>query len=327
MRIRKNILQALSALLVLAALASCAMPGATGRVLYQQGRTFVRLEADPDVGGLLGGTPNTHPAAIESAELGKLLQGIGIQSEPVFNIGDLALLAPFLASGLAEAGPSERVAFSLARTQSGRRTGALSGYLSIQNPYMKFVLADHPTVGWQDSADPSSSQVFELEFLREGFLRPGSQEDRKGSFKSHPAIQIDYKNYLRALEGGDVMSKAAAEPPAAPAAPPPAQSPVLPAPSVEAGRPPSRRLPPPLPAAGAADTKVVADLQRQVKELTDVNEELRATLKDMLERQEKTQRELGELNRLRQELAETKQLLAGKVLELDKLKSKLSKSP
>lgn len=330
----------MAAILVMATLASCAMPAATGRVLYQQGRSLVRLEADPDVGGLLGGKPNTHPVGIETAQLTKLLQGIGVRpeqgflsqvlslatpAEPVFSEGELALLSPILAQGLAEAGPSERVSFILASAQPGRRNTPLSGYLSVRDPYLKLVLNDHPTIGWQDPEDPSSPKLFDLEFLREGFLLPGSEGERKGSYRARPAIQIDYKNYLRALEDRAGMSKVAAESSASPAVPPPAQPPILPAPSAESVRPKAATLPPPLPARGAEDSKRVEELQLQVKELTETNQELRATFRDMLERQAQSQKQVEELNRLRRELAETKQLLADKVLELNKLKSKSNK--
>jgi hypothetical protein len=277
---------------------------------------------------------------IETAQLTKLLQGIGVRpeqgflsqvlslatpAEPVFSGGELALFAPILAQGLAEAGPSERVSFILASAQPGRRNTPLSGYLSVRDPYLKFVLNDHPTIGWQDPEDPSSPKLFDLEFLREGFLLPGSEGERKGSYKARPVIQVDYKGYLRALAGRPGMSTVVPEPLVATPAPSPVQPPVSPAHSAETARPPSRPLPPPLPDPATANSPSVKDLQRQVKELTESNQELRATFKDMLERQEKTQRELKDLNRLRQELAETKQLLADKVLELNKLKSQPGK--
>lgn len=354
MRIRNDIQSVIWAFLLLAALTGCAMSAATGRVLYQQGRSVIRIEADPDVGGMMGGKPNTHPAGLESIQLAKLLQGIGVRpeqgflskalslatpAEPVFSEGELALVTPILAQGLAEAGPSERVSFILASTQPGRRSTVLSGYLLVRDPYLKFVLNDHPTIGWQDPEDPSSPKLFDLDFLREGFLLPGSEAERKGSYKARPAIHIDYKNYLRALEDRARMSRVVE--PQAPAPPPPIQPSVQPPPSAEAGRAPARRLPPPLPSPKAGnppapapasasvsesgDSPSVKDLQRQVKELTETNQELRATFKEMLERQAETQRELEDLRRLRQELAETKQLLADKVLELNKLQTKSNK--
>ena len=68
-----------------------------------------------------------------------------------------------------------------------------------------------------------------------------------------------------------------------------------------------------------------------MQELTRANQELRATVKAVQEQQDKVQTQptrqsqsaAEELARLREELAEAKQLLADKVLELNRMKSKL----
>lgn len=54
--------------------------------------------------------------------------------------------------------------------------------------------------------------------------------------------------------------------------------------------------------------------------MTESNQELRAKLREFQNRQDQSE----ELDRLRQELAETKQVLADKVLELNRVKSKAS---
>jgi len=66
----------------------------------------------------------------------------------------------------------------------------------------------------------------------------------------------------------------------------------------------------------------VEALQQQVKDLAESNEALRAKLKQAQEGQGSSQAMNEELARLRQEIAETKQLLADKVLELNRLKKK-----
>ena len=56
--------------------------------------------------------------------------------------------------------------------------------------------------------------------------------------------------------------------------------------------------------------------------MTDSNQELRVRLKETFERQNQAQTLNEELARLRQELTEVKQVLADKVLELNRLKNK-----
>jgi len=227
LRIRRNILPWTAVFLLLGALTNCVLPPTTGQILYQQGRSIVRLEADPQAGGVFGSRSNTHPVAIEAAQLAKLLHGIGIRSEegfvatvlslatpaePVFNAGELTLLTPILSRGLAQAGPSERVSFTLWSVQPVRRNASLSGYVSVQDPYLKFVLNDHPSIGWQDPEDPSAPKLYELEFLREGFLRAGTEEDRKGSYRARPVIEIDYQRYLASVAEQKGQSKEAGGP-------------------------------------------------------------------------------------------------------------------
>jgi hypothetical protein len=286
------------AVLLVSGLLGCALSGPSGRVLFQQGRTVVQLETDPTVGGTSGQGWNTHPIVIKPQQMATLLRGVRVRSEPgvvgallglavpaeaVFTDEEVSLLAPVLAEGLAQAGPAERVGFTLRSAQSGRRYGPLSGHLSVRDPYLKFGLNEHPTVGWEDPEDPPAPKLFELEFIREGFLRPASEEERKGTYRRRPVLQIDYRRYLATLtEPGSPTPKQAA-----PAVPPPGDDPASSASAAEAPR-----------AGPPAGSQVVKSVELKVQALTE------------------------ELARLREELAETKQLLADKVLELNRLKSK-----
>jgi hypothetical protein len=294
----RHILMGGATLLLVGAFTSCALVSPPGRVLYQQGRTVVQLETDPTVGGTSGQGWNTHPIVIKPQQMATLLRGVRIRSEQgfvgallglavpaeaVFTDEEVALLAPVMADGLAQAGPAERVGFTLRSAQPGRRNAPLSGYMSVRDPYLKFGLNEHPTIGWEDPEDPSAPKLFELEFVREGFLRPASEEERKGTYKRRPLLQIDYRRYLAALtEPGSPTAKQAA-----PAGSSPAEAPASSASSAEAPR-----------AGPPAGSQAVKSLELKVQALTE------------------------ELARLREELAETKQLLADKVLELNRLKGK-----
>jgi len=318
----RHILMEGATLLLVGALTSCALSAPPGRILYKEGRTVVQLEADPSVGGTSLEGLNSHPASIKPAQVAAILRGIQIRSEQgllgillslavpaeaVFTEDEVAQLAPVLADGLAQAGPSERVSFRLWSVQPGRRNAPLSGYVSVRNPYLKFGLNEHPTIGWQDPEDPSAPKLYELEFQREAFLRPGTEEERKAGRRTRPLIQIDYRRYLAAAQEPSGPAAAAKEPPGV----------------TSAGTGPPTVPPATAPREKVSPEKAAQnDLQRQVKELTDSNQELRARLKEALARQESAQAANEELTRLRQELAETKQLLADKVLELNRLKNK-----
>ena len=303
-------------LLLAGALAGCALFSSSARIIHQQGRTTVQLEKDPSAGGTFTSTGNSHPVSIKAVQVATVLRGIQIRSEQgvvgtllslaapadaVFMEEEVMVLAPLLADGLAQAGPSERVGFTLWSDKPGRRNAPLAGHIAIREPYLRFGLNDHPTIGWQDPEDSSAPKLFTLEFQRESFVRPASDEEQKAARKARPMIQIDYRRYLAAPQ-----DQGAAAP--------------VPAPSI------SRPVIPPAMAptrdAAVSESSVLKDLQRQVKELTDSNQELRSKLKDMRDRQDQSQAVNEELTRLRRDLAEAKQLLADKVLELNRLKNK-----
>ena len=307
--------------LLAGALAGCALFSSSARIIHQQGRTTVQLEKDPSVGGTFTSTGNSHPASIKAAQVAAILRGMRISSEQgivgmilrlaepadsVFTDQEVALLAPLLADGLAQAVQSERVSFTHWSSQLGR-SGPLSGNIAVREPYLRFGLNDHPTVGWQDPEDPSAPKLFTLEFERETFVRSVDEQERKGTRHARPLIQVDYRRYLAGLQDQGSREVAAKDPPPASAV----ESRVQPAASTAAPRD-----------AVKADSEVVKDLQRQVKELTDSNQELRAKLREMRDRQDQSQAVNEELARFRRDLAEAKQLLAEKVLELNRLKSK-----
>jgi len=200
-----------AALLLVGTLTGCALSTPPSRVLYQQERTVVLLETDPSAGGMDAAGWNTHPAVIKPTQLATVLRGVRIRgaqgllgsvlglapsSEPVFTEDDLALLAPILADGLTQAGGAERLGFTLWSPQPGRRQAPVSGNVAIRGPYVRFGLTEHPSISWQDPENPPPGSLFELDFQPVSYVRPGSDEDRRGSHKMRPLIQIDYRGYL-----------------------------------------------------------------------------------------------------------------------------------
>jgi len=200
-----------AALILVGTLVGCSLPAPPSRVLYQQGRMVVQLETDPSAGGMDAAGWNTQPAVLQPAQLATVLRGIRIRSaqgllgsllslsppsEPVFAEDDLALLAPILADGLTQAGGAERLGFTLWSLQQGRRHAPISGHVAIRGSYLRFGLTGHPSVSWQDPENPPPGSLFELDFQPASYVRPGSDEERKGSPKLRRLIQIDYRGYL-----------------------------------------------------------------------------------------------------------------------------------
>jgi hypothetical protein len=312
-------------LLLAGALAGCALTAPSSRPVYQQGRTIVQIEKDPAVGEAARQDVNTHPATIRPTQVIKVLSGVLVRTTdglfkaaagsytaagPVFQEEELAALAPSLSQGLEQADPTERVAFTFWSSAPGRRHAPISGYLAVKDPYLIFRLKEHPIVGWQDPENPPPASLFELDFRQAAYLKPGSEEERKGSYKARPTVRVDYRRYLNAAL--DQPAVAVKEP--AGAAPPASAQAEVRSPSVPPSLAPRE--------SAKSDAEVVKELQSQVKELTDSNQELRAKLKEMRDRQDRSQAMNEELARLRRDLAETKQRLADKVLELNRLKKK-----
>jgi hypothetical protein len=205
-----------AALLLIGTLVSCSLPAPPARTLYQQDRTFVQLETDPSTGGMDAARWNTHPAMLKSAQIATLLRGTRIRSgqgllgsllrlsapsEAVFTEDELAVLAPVLADGLTQAGAAERIGFKLWSPQAGRRHAPISGHVAVRGPYLRFGLTDHPMAQRQDPANPPPDSLFELDFQPASYVKPGSDEERKGSHKMRPLIQIDYRGYLASEAG------------------------------------------------------------------------------------------------------------------------------
>ena len=193
-------------------LTGCGMFAPSSRVLYQEGRTVIQLEKDPSEG------VNQHPASVMQSQMAKILDGVLIQQdrgvamsvfkstgvlEPAFNADEIALLAPLLSKGLQRADPSQRVGFTFWSPVPGRGYAAFSGAVSVKDPYLIFVLKEHSGSDWQDRENPPPPSLFALDFRRAQYLKPGGEEERKGSYKARPTLQIDYRRYLSALENQD----------------------------------------------------------------------------------------------------------------------------
>jgi hypothetical protein len=288
-----------SALLLCAVFVSGCASSSPKQTIYEQGRNVVRLEDDPAVTQGPAHVPNTHPVKIPPVELASVLRGIGVRSEqgllgtllslavpaaPVFEPEELDLLAPILSKALTQARPDQRVAFTYWSAKPVRRNAPLAGAIAVNAPYLRFTLDEHPTIGWQDPEDPSSAKLFELEFVRPELLRAANEDNRKRSRRSSPSLEIDYVRFLQQQPGEG--STAAVR-----------KAPDVTMPPVASGTTAAGA-----PATAAGQDVAIEDLRREIKELTLSNQELRAKVRELSD-----------------QLAETRQLLGDKVLELDRL--------
>ncbi len=311
-----QLLVAWSSFFLVASAISCASSSHSTHVLYDQGRTLVQIEIDPTAVGTESAGSNSHPIPIKSDPLFQLLRGITLRTEsgllgsvlplsspskPVFTEEDLTVLGPVLDRGLTQVQPSERISFSIGNPRSGRTLASTAGFVSIRGQFLRFVLADHPLMTLPSQENPLPRLVA-LEFVREESLRPETKAARRGDIRVNPVLEIDYPRFLSSLADKHDQKKIAGTAPDVTQAP-------------------------------SADPIKV--LQQQVQGLTRANQELQIQLKELRQfweqRQAKQQEpsfmNTDEIFRLRQELAEAKQLLAEKVLEINRLKNRSKSNP
>lgn len=315
MRLPQHLLRHCLFFLLVASLPSCfAQSSPSAQVLYQEGRVLVQAEADPDYQAGAVSAPTAQSFTLDSAQLAQVLRAITFQTDPgllhsllsagqsskaAFTTEESSLLAPLLVKALTHIGPSERLHFSIANPRSGQNLRTTSGALSVRGSYLRFVLTDHPLIPW--TLDNPSPKPVALEFP-EQFLRRGSEQMRRGSTSLPPVLEIDYQQYVSSVANRPGQGLSAGQ---------------------ETAGKQSEEL------TGSRD-EASATLQHLLQELTRTNLELRGEVQALRQQLEAVQAKAkdqpsgnaDEVARLRQELAEVKQLLAEKVLELNRLRGK-----
>lgn len=148
------------ALLAASMAAGCAHRPIVTKTIYEDRSVWIRLEINPDADDSVPASGNGRllPSASTIAALLK-----GFQAEKDYSPGllsfamgktyyhrafvdpELAVLAPNLAKGLAEASPSERVAYCLAADHSADERFITTGWAYIQKPYLYFKLVEWRT--------------------------------------------------------------------------------------------------------------------------------------------------------------------------------------
>jgi hypothetical protein len=310
-------------LALLGGLLGCALFQPAGSLIYKDDSLIVRLEPNP--GGDGQAQAQKAAQAVTAQQLSASLRGLYVRrkvgllqsiidtpSEPAFNEDELTLVARELLHGLQLASGQERVAFRLFRTGAKGVREETDGAVFMRGDLLYVTLTKFRYSSRVSYKDSESAGGFDFELFYEPTdavvpVQKGVVARWLGS--DQPSIVVDTRRFRDDI--APTLPSAASEPPVA------TPSDVRPPSSQAQAAPPTM------------DSDMVRKLQQQVKELTDANQDLQATLKvlqkELTQLQQSAQHAgaaADDLTRLRQELAETKQLMADKVLELNRLKGK-----
>jgi hypothetical protein len=265
--------------------------------LYQDESLAVRIESNPAGTGQMIDGKGTQ--TITAQQLSGILRGLygrrnsgSAQPEPVFQEEELKLVAGELSKGLRVASPQERVTFQLRRARErGREETSGAIYLRGNLLYVNLVQFRSSGSVRFDDAEYIEKPNFELLFEPAEAVVPKEQGfvSRWVGARS-PEVIVDIlkvsEGYASAGARPALVPRRESSEPVRPPQPPPVVAPS----KTESAIAPQ--------ASQSSSAASVDALQRQVKELNE------------------------ELVRLRQELEETKQLLADKVLELNRVQNK-----
>jgi hypothetical protein len=142
-------------------LVGCAIPQVPYRTVYEDPVNYVRLEVDDSVLPEWPPSAHTHPKAIGTEEVARLLSGISVQEHriwlqkwlqgeaplvPAFRTEELALLSLQIAEAFAQARPNERVTFYLSQPQTSVKRIITSGGIYLRGTEFHFILGNWQTL-------------------------------------------------------------------------------------------------------------------------------------------------------------------------------------
>jgi hypothetical protein len=289
------------------------------RLVYDQRDIQVGIQPDDSTRKFPPAIANSHPARLTAEQIRTLLGSIqvtgwsgmigGVIKDPspipLLNEEELRLVSQPLATALSQAGPEERVFFSIPNRAVPYNDDRTMVALFIRDPYLHLILQDHyaflraDTAGGDDYKDPRDNKGMHLWLMRPAKAASLSPEEtpRWGLFET-VRISMKVQDVLAARASFPTAAQAAQANP--PANVPPQASPPQPAPSTQALQ--TQPTPKGGPAApGTAEPS--EDLRLLIRELTAANLDLRERLKDQAR---DVQALKDELARLRQELTDNK---------------------
>ncbi|HEY3196983.1 MAG TPA: hypothetical protein VGJ57_03125 [Nitrospirales bacterium] len=280
--------------------------------VYQDPSLLIRIETNPAVSGQLPLGGNAHSLSTE--QFGGVLRGAyvrkkqglfdyvigGSQTQPVFPEENFSIIASELLKGLRLAKSDERVAFQVWRTGKKGLRDETSGAMYLRGNLL-YVSVDKYRISQRmsyEGAEGGSGKDFDL------FFEPSAAVvERQKGFSSRwlgadkPEVIID----LTRVSAAAPLSLSTDTSPSPVAERALYDLPSSSGPATAQGE-----------HTGISNGDAIQELRRQISELTQLNQEL----------QKASSAQETELEGLRKELAETKQALGDKVLEVNRLKTK-----
>lgn len=265
--------------------------GLTGeRVLYEERGIQIGIQHDPTTDRGTPAATNSHPARLSPEELRRLLgqikvsgytgtvAGLLVQPQPIplFTEELLPLIATPLSSAFGQAGPQDRIFFSVPNLNAPYEPERTAGALFLRGPHLHLLLTDHTafprtdTAGGEDDRDIRDTKGMKL-WVPPAIQAPQTATPRWGSLEK-VSVSLNVKEAL--------VIRAEPGPPQAVKAPP---------------TPTGTRQP--------ATQDPAEALRLQVQELTQSNLDLRDRLKQQAQDMEALKNELA---RIRQELEKPK---------------------
>ena len=135
---------------------ACSLP-TEGKVLYDQQDRQIGLQVDPTIRRAPSPTENNHPAQLTAEDVRTLLVSLmvsgwsgtllGVLEQPrpipVFTEVELSHIAAPIALAFQQAGPTDRIFFSLPRSQTTYSEERTTGALFLRGRYLHVVITDH----------------------------------------------------------------------------------------------------------------------------------------------------------------------------------------
>jgi hypothetical protein len=296
---KRNINSALVSLLLagltlsaVVSLSACAFFN-NGRSIYDREGIRIGIDADPSIRRSIQTDLNNHPIALTPMELESLLQVIQVsgfsgtlvgmltkpQRVPLFTPQELSNISGPLAAAFREAKPTERVSFSLPKPNVAYSEERTAGFLFFRGRYLHVVLTDHASIIRTDTGGGEGHDIRDTKGMRLWVASPASTamvpnaEEPRWPYFEKVHISLAVKEIL-------------------------AQKEQMPAVGTNQGGIGSAvPLPPAASPESLHQSVSPEDVQRQIRELSSTNQDLRGRLDEQHKRMQELQDQVERLRR------------------------------
>lgn len=281
----------------IAGLSGCVGP-LNQRVIYESKGSQVGLESDHTIDDkAVPPALNSHPAQLTAEEVRTLLGSLEVSgwsgiivgvfetphAKPVFTGTELMTLTETFVKAFQEAGPRERIFFSLQNPNARYDSDRTAGNLFLRDGYLHVILRDHYSYlkadpGGGEQRDPRDTKGMKLWTVRpaEPATVPEEKEPRWNAFdKVHISLQV--RDALAAFQG----KSAPIQPQAAPVQTTTDQRSPSAKPSAARTSNSDRDLTQQVQELGSSNQQLRNQVEQQTKELDTLKEDLRRLRDDL----------------------------------------------